>query len=274
VETVFNAANNPQLANQLVQEALATPVEPTSQAEVSELKPAPLPPDTTVKLTAGLFDLTGDIAMEAEIRELTGVDEEAVARITDMGKSLLAILQRGVVSIGGTKATQEMLDDLLVGDRELLLLAIRRATFGETIELEGPCPDCSVQQSFMVDLGEVEIKRLENPEDRVFTVEGKAGTFTVTLPSGHIQKKLVSSSDKTGPEMDTMVLKECVTSINDLPVLDIKQIRNLSVQDRRSLISEISKRSPGPQLSEIKKTCTACGSEVPLPLTVADVFRL
>lgn len=273
MDTVVSAADNPQLANELVNKALTTQV----SAGVPEVKPAPLPPEANIQLSAGLLDpITGEIAMDAEIRELNGVDEEAISRINDMGKSLLAILQRGVVSIGGKKATQEMLDDLLAGDRELLLVAIRNATFGNTIELSGPCPECNTSATFEVDLKEdVEIKRLEDPvNDRSFVVNGKTGPIKVNLPTGHAQKKLVQNSDKTVAELDTLLLRECVASIGGTPMVDVRQVLNMGIQDRRKVTSEIAERTPGPRLADIKKACPSCGQEVPLPLTVADTFRL
>lgn len=277
MEQVINAESNPQLANQLVNQAIATAAQAEASGGAQELKPAPLPPDTKVELLGGLFDpFTNTNETEAEIRELTGTDEEAIAKITDLGKSLLAILQRGVVSIGGTKATAEMLDDLLAGDRELLLLAIRKATFGSTVEVSGPCPHCNAEQDFEIDLNaDVTLKKLDDPvSDRQFIVTGKAGTFKVALPTGHAQKKLMLNAEKTTAELDTMLLRECVLAINEKPVIDVRQVLSLGIQDRRKLTTEIGERNPGPQLSEITKSCSSCGQEVPLPLTVADTFRL
>lgn len=267
-ETI-SASNNPALANKLVAEATSAQevAAPTPKVEV------PLPPDTLVTLPGGLTDPFEGTITTAEIRELTGSDEEIIARIGDPGKALLTILERATVKIGDKPADKETLDALLAGDREALLLAIRVATFGSTVKIAPVCPSCGEEQNFEIDLvKDVETKTLDE-SDRVFTVDCKVGKVTVGLPTGGAQKALVNATNKNAAELDTILLKNCVESINGMPVLNIQQIRDLGLKDRRDLIKAITDRNPGPQLSEIKKSCTSCESEVSLPLTLADLFR-
>jgi uncharacterized protein (DUF952 family) len=271
----FSAVENPAKANELIKQMMEEQVTVVGVPET--YTPAPLPPDSSVELAAGFMDFsTGEVYMDAEVRELNGVDEEAVARVTDSGKSLLTILQRGVVSVGDKKATVEILDQLLAGDRELLLVAIRKATFGNEVKLEGSCPECLAPgQVFTIDLEEdLTVKRLDDPSDRNFIVETKSGPVLVSLPTGRTQKKLLQNSDKTLPELDTLLLRDCISEINGLPVMDVKQVQALGIADRRKITSEIADRAPGPRLGDIKKMCSACEQEVPIPLTVADLFRL
>lgn len=273
---LVDAAVNPALAQKLANEAMKE----TKQVTVGvpeEVKPAPLPPDTSVELIAGYMDpVSGEVELQAEVRELNGVDEEALSRITDMGKVLLTTLERGTAKIGNERASKEKLDALLAGDRELLLVAIRKVTFGPEVKLEGACPLCGAEnQTFDVDLDkDVKVRRLDDPTDRSFTVSCKVGEVDVQLPNGKTQAKLVSASDKTQAELDTILLKDCIGAINGMPVWDIKQIQSLGIKDRREIIKQLSERNPGPLLSEITKSCGSCGQEVPLPLTLADLFRL
>lgn len=267
-ETI-SAANNPALANKLVSEALSEQevAAPAPKAEI------PLPPDTQVELPGGLLDPFEGITNTAEIRELTGADEELIAKIGDPGKALLTILERATVKIGDKKADKESLDALLAGDREAILLAIRIATFGSEVKVGPVCPKCGEDQTFDIDLkDDVEMKSLKE-DDRTFTLNCKVGKVVVNLPTGGAQKALVNATNKNAAELDTILLKSCIDSINGNPVVNIQQIRDLGLKDRRDIIKEITDRNPGPQLSEIKKTCKACDSEVSLPLTLADLFR-
>jgi 5,10-methenyltetrahydromethanopterin hydrogenase len=267
-ETI-SASNNPALANKLVSEALSE-TEVAGPAPKAEI---PLPPETQVELPGGLLDPFDGLVNTAEIRELTGADEEVIARIGDPGKSLLSILERATVKIGDKSADKETLDALLAGDREALLLAIRIATFGPSVKLGPVCPSCGEDQEFEIDLHkDVKVKSLKEG-DRTFTLDCKVGKVVVSLPTGGAQKALVNATNKNAAELDTILLKSCVESINGTPVLNIQQIKDLSLKDRRDLIKAITDRNPGPQLSEIKKTCKACDSEVSLPLTLADLFR-
>lgn len=275
MENVISAAENPALANKLAQDAMLL----AQQEElVRPAKPVlTAPPSGQVDLAAGLFSpFDQELTMVAEVRELNGADEEAISKVGDAAKGLMTVLQRATVSIGDKKATPELLDQLLSGDRELLLLEIRKATFGNEVSLVGPCPMCEApNQNFDIDLTkDVTVKKLDDPiSDRNFTVKCKVGDVSVSLPNGKTQKKLVNAGDKTSAELDTILLKDCIASINEMPVVDIKQILNLSVTDRRKILMEIAERNPGPELSEIKKTCAACSQEVTIPLSLADLFR-
>jgi len=267
-ETI-SASSDPTLANKLVNQALSEQ-EVVVAASKTEI---PSPPDTQVELPGGLFDPFDGLTTTVEIRELTGADEEQLAKILDAGKGLLAILEKATVKIGDKPADKETLDSLLAGDREMILLAIRIATFGPDVKVGPMCPNCGEAKTFEIDLEkDVEIKKL-NEEDREFTVTCKVGTVVLNLPTGTTQKALVNATNKNSAELDTILLKGCMASINGVPVMSVQQIRDLSIKDRRTLLEEISNRNPGPQLSEIKKTCSSCEQEVSLPLTLADLFR-
>jgi hypothetical protein len=274
MSTIINAAENPQLANQLLEDVNKL----VSQEVAGSIPEVVIPslPDTTVTLAAGLIDpFAGTVSTTAEVRELNGADEEAIAKLSDPGKALLAILERATVSIGEEPATKQLLGSLLAGDREALLLAIRKATFGSEVEVSTVCDKCPELKTFKIDLDkDVEVKKLDDPiRDRRFTVELKAGPAKVNLPTGDVQTQIINATDKNSAELDTMLLAACVTEIGDQPVLNANRIRTLGITDRRLLLDEIAKRNPGPQLSEIKKACGTCGQEVYLPLTLAELFR-
>jgi hypothetical protein len=212
----------------------------------------------------------------AEVKELTGADEEDIVRITETGKALMVILQKGTVSVGGKPADKDTLELLLAGDREALLLGIRCATFGTEIELtDVVCSRCPELQTMTIDLKkDVKTQVLEDRiNDRTFVLDLKVGKVKVTLPTGNTQNKLVNAPNKNNAELDTLLLSNCVLEINDVQILGQAPIRNLGIQDRRTILEEIAKRNPGPLLNEVKKACNTCGQEVELPLTLADLFR-
>ena len=59
------------------------------------------PSSTEVSLPGGFVSREGILAKYAEVRELNGADEEAIAKAGFLGKALQTILQKGLVSIGG-----------------------------------------------------------------------------------------------------------------------------------------------------------------------------
>lgn len=268
-ETI-SASANPDLANKLAAEAVSASEQEATRAPKMEIQS---PPDTQVELPGGLFDPFDGITTTVEIRELTGADEEAIAKVSDPGKALLLILEKATVMVGDKKADKETLDALLAGDREMILLAIRKATFGSDVTVMPTCFNCGEEQEITIDLDkDVEVKKL-NESDREFSLDCKIGKVVVNLPTGTTQKALVNATNKNSAELDTILLKGCIASINGMPVMSLDQVRNLSIKDRREILKAITDRNPGPQLSEITKKCKSCEQEVSLPLTLADLFR-
>lgn len=264
----ISAAVNPALANNLLNKAMA---EAPVQKEVNIISPS----DTEVTLPGGYITATGEVVTDAEVRELNGSDEEAIARASNVGKAILIILQRGVVRIGNQKADDKVLDQLLSGDRDMLILAIFKATFGKTSEQSVFCIGCGDIKSVTVDIDEdIKIKTLSDPiNDRVFTVKGKKNIFTVQLPTGVTQKEMILNSDKTAAELSTIMLENTVIKIDDSPVLSKLQVQNLGLVDRRKINEAINKRLAGPQFDAVKVTCPDCEGEVSVPVNFGTLFQ-
>ena len=261
-------SSDPNLISQLAQEGTKSP-----EPEIVTLTPS----NSDVILPAGFITKDGSVVKYAQVKELTGVDEELISKSGSVGKALNTILQRGVVSIGSEPATKEDLDSLLSGDREALLLGIRRVTFGDTAEYAVRCAQCSTELDVSVDLkDDVPVKSLDDPiQDRTFTyMSKKSGAIVVGLPTGHVQKKIIENFDKTNSELNTILLAGCIKSVNGEPSLGATTALTLGMIDRENIISELLSRNPGPRLGEVKTTCEACGEELPMALSLTDLFRL
>ena len=265
----ISAAANPAMANQLIQKMEEESL-PVLEPEIA------LPLDTMVELPGGFITDSGEVNRSAEVRELNGKDEEAIARATSMGKALLTILNRCVVKVGDKPATEDILDNLLAGDRDMLLLSILKVTFGANPKVATYCGGCQDYKEVLVDLNsDIKVKVLVNPiEDRVFTVKGKAGDIVVQLPTGRIQKDLINNPDRTGAELTTALLRGTVMSINNSPIFSDAQVQMLSVSDRRLIVSELNQRIPGPQFESLTAVCPDCEGEVSVPVTLDSLFRL
>jgi hypothetical protein len=234
------------------------------------------PSNTLVELPAGFVNSSGALVKYAEVRELNGADEEELAKAASPGLALNTALIRGVVSLGDEAPTKKDFDTLLAGDRDAILLAIRKLTFGQHLRFKLPCGGCNVETNVVVDLdNDVEIATLDNPiTGRSFSMETKKGTVVVNLPNGVTQKKIIESFDKSTPEIVTIILAGCIQSINDELSMGRSTALSLGIADREAIISEIATRSPGPRLGEVSKACEACGNELFIPLSLADLFRL
>lgn len=265
----IRATSNPKLANQILQDVLS---DAPQELEAAELTP---PFDNVVDLPAGLI-LDGQVITTAEVRELTGRDEEAILKAPNVGRALTTILSRGVVRIGELPAEEALLDKMFVGDRDMLLLGIYRATFGDTAELTGYNIETGDAMTVEVDLlKDIPVKKMVDPiNERIFTVKGAKNEFVVTLPTGATQKELFASADKSVSELTTTLLYNCILEINGKNVFSIDQIRNLGLKDRQLVNEEIVKRTPGPQFNEFKLPDPETGGEVVVPISIGTLFRL
>jgi hypothetical protein len=259
--------SNPQL---IAQAAKAFDAQPVVEVKTQ------IPSDSEVALPGGFINREGALVKYAEVKELNGADEEAIARAGSTGKALNVMLQRGLVNLGMETASKEDLEKLLSGDRDAILIGIRRATFGNTIDFEGACPTCSAEQTLTLDLTtDVPIKSLEDPvEDRMWVYNSKLGSVVVGLPTGLTQRRLLENSEKNSAELNTILLAGCVASIDGSPSLGAPSVLRLSWKDRDALVQEILDRNPGPRLGEVSKACQACGEQIPMPLTLAALFRI
>ena len=263
-----NVSNDPAVISEAVKELTAG-----DEVKITTLSPS----NSEVILPGGFIAKDGSVIKFAEVRELNGIDEEAISKAGSVGRALAAMLQRGVVSIGTSPADKNDIDSLLSGDRDALLLGIRRVTFGDTVDFEFPCPHCKTDLDVVVDLNEdIPVVELDDPlQGRTFTyVSKKHGAIVVGLPTGAVQKKLVENSDKTVSELNTILLAGCIKTINGSASLGASSALALGMVDREAIVAEIVKNNPGPRLGEVKTTCEACGEDIPMPLSLADLFRL
>jgi hypothetical protein len=234
------------------------------------------PPSGIVELPGGFLLDDGSIATTAEVRELTGLDEEAIAKASSVNSAMNVILKRGLVSIGDVPASKLKLDGMLIADRDAILLAIRNATFGNDVSYATYCSTCEGSVELTLNLEkDIKVVKLDDPvDDRVFSVDTKAGEAMITLPTLVTNKKLADVDGKSFAEFTTVLLAGCIVSINGDPSLGRETALSLNMKDRQVISEKLLEHSPGPRLSEVMKACGACGTELVLSLSLAELFRI
>lgn len=248
-----------------------------------------LPPDTLVRLPGGLIR-GGEVISQVEVRELTGEHEEALARAAraqpgSVVHFITTLLECGTVRFGteSPARTADLLKDALVGDRDAIVLGIRRATYGDEIEVEGwQCPECGESSDLTIPLADIPIHDLEHPDkDMQFDVPLRRGRVAeVRLANGADQAAVFATRDLSSAERDSILLGRCLLAIRDKD--DTRHVttgtagalaRKLSLPDRHSVLRQLTERQPGPKFGELKFTHQDCGKEVELLLGLADLFR-
>jgi hypothetical protein len=269
-DQTVSAASNPALVNNLAAQATSEQAQPVQPAEITS------PNDTLVTLPGGYVTAEGEVIKDVEVRELNGLDEEIIAKAPSMGRAFSAIISRATVRIGSTTATEEMLDKMLAGDRDAIMLGIYRATFGDKAELQGLCVPCGKYHSVEADVTkDLKTIPLGDPlGGRRFTVIGKGHEYTVNLPNGVAQKEIYNNTEKTGPELTTILLENVVTEIDGVPVFGKSQVKSIGMADRRLIGKELADRTFGPQFDPITVACPDCGEEMEVPINLGDLFRI
>lgn len=272
------AADNPELANQIINEVLSGGAPEAPQAAPAATEGLGIdrrdimPRDGFVQLPGGYVNQEGETLTEVEVVELTGVAEEALARPMGEGKRFTTILEHSVEKVGHMDPNHEILNRMLIGDRNAVLLGVRHVTYGP-VELENfTCPDCHQAVNMSVDLTkDVPVKALEG--DRNFTVDLSRGRVAeVSLPDGFSQTEVLNAEGKSEAELTSMILKDCVNSVDGIPMAGLDSVRNLSARDRRTLMKALDEHDFGPQLDKVVKPCPSCGEEISLPLTIGSLF--
>ena len=259
----LNVLTDAELINSIGKKAMEEPA-PTIETRA--------PSASDVTLLAGAI-VDGALCVDAEVRELNGADEEAIATAGSLGKSLATILRRGVVRIGNRPVTEDLLDSLLAGDRDYLMLAIRRITFGDELTTGVGCGSCGAVSNTSLKLSEdVPVRQFSG--EWSWESETKLGTVTLGYYNGLTQKRLMDNLDKSPAEISTILLAGSIQAVNGGPVIASDFARKLGMADREKLMLEILTRNPGPRLLEVKKACEACGEYLNIPLSLASLFRL
>lgn len=238
-------------------------------------------------LLLGGIVIKGVLRKDAVVKELTGGDEEYLARAqisTNPGRFVEALLEKGVENVGGVKPTADLLGSLLVGDRDLLVLEIRRTTYGRTIDLDMVCVQCGTQSQVRVDLDEdIPLKQMTlDPSAKFYDVDMRSGRkANVRLATGADQQaaiaKQVSSPDATQSEINSLMLSRVVMALDDYPLSNkgaLDAVRNMTAGDRRDIITFITENQPGPEYEKVSHACEVCQKVQVLGLSPAQLFPI
>lgn len=224
-------------------------------------------PDTSVKLLRGFEGYK-----DAVVREMTGADEEHLSAMEARStlaypEYVSALLKRTVTSIGTYDISKmpHIIDELIIGDRDLLFLAVVKATYGKIRTYHIACPHCKEDTDLSVDVDE-DFPVLGSEADadadiEVILRDGK--TYTFRHPNGSDSRE-INRKAKTSAEQNTMMISRCV--VNGPAGNAAGWARSLSISDRNKIVDAILEKKIGPKVGEVNDPCPSCGEQIVLPL--------
>ncbi|HEV2387314.1 MAG TPA: hypothetical protein VGS20_08670 [Candidatus Acidoferrales bacterium] len=212
----------------------------------------------------------------AVVRPATGREE---AFLVERGGSLLPatrateLLSRCVRRLGSRRATPEAVRSLGVGDREALMLHLRRLTFGDRISCTLRCPgdECDEPMDLELDVGELLLPPY--PHQRAIhqaTVEASEGSYRVRfrLPTG-ADLEAAAPLAGAGDAAVNLLLERCVGEVVEQS--SGRPVSALPPAVAQALPEKMAQLDPQAEIL-LDLTCPACGAAFIVPFDAADYF--
>ena len=220
-----------------------------------------------------------------EIKQMTAKEEDILTSRALLKKGIA--LDRIIESVIVNKGVNPQ--DLLIGDRNAIIVATRVSGYGQEYVTGVTCPNCSHSQKYAFDLNEGMVYHGEDVAD-LDVVDHGDGTFSTTLPrsgfevsfrllTGRDEKKLADLAEQTRKRkrpdrVITTQLASMIVAINgeSNPATISQAIEVLPSMDSRHLRAAYKIAAPNVDLSQHFE-CEECGHEetMEVPLT-ADFF--
>jgi len=220
-----------------------------------------------------------------EIRQMTAKEEDILTSRTLLKKGI--VLDRVLQNIIVDKQIDA--ENMLTGDRNAILVAMRISGYGAIYETMVSCPSCGEKQDHKFDLSEL-VPFHGDKGDDLDIVNNGDGTFNIVLPQTelNVRFRLLTGYDETAlansrqsdrkrkieEKNVTSQLNKILVSVNDNTSLEAKKflIENIPSVDSRHLRLAFSLICPNIDLTH-SFDCQECEfvQEMEVPLT-ADFF--
>lgn len=235
----------------------------------------------------------GTLHYEVSLYPMTGFEEDLL--LTDNKKvaghealnTVLANCLQRVGTIEFQPAThrtgaekqlaEKIVQGLLLGDRSFLLICLRWWSLKEayTYRFASACPACQEEATHVLDLRDLEVTLMPEPERR---------EYDVTLPRAQkvVRFRLLTVADerrlvrmlKTSKErLASLSLWLRITSLDGQSVTSPRDLQQWSTYDREALREEMDKVDGGVDVN-VTLTCPECGETRKAPLGVGANFFL
>jgi hypothetical protein len=231
----------------------------------------------TVTLPGGVW-LDGVRYQEAGLRPLAGADE---AFLVESGASLLpaqrvtALLMRCLTHLGPLNAISKgIIQSLTVGDREALLLHLRRLTLGDRMECVLSCPqaDCGEKMDLTLEVSDLLVPPYTHAQEwyeRPVAENGTSYQARFRLPTGADQEAAAPLAQDNPQAAADLMLRRCVEGVikdtDDKPTADWPAA---VLQQVPALMAELDAQAE----LLLNLTCPACGHAFSATFDTAAYF--
>lgn len=220
---------------------------------------------TRVTLPGGLTLDDGRCLSEAELRPLRGYEEDWLASHPGVPSVLATtqLLGSCLVSLGGVPGDCDLARRLLVGDRDFLMLQLRRITLGDQIGAVFVCPSCRAKMDVDLTIADVPVEcrpgTASTHQIELASADGRPRSVRFRLPTGADQEAILGLDSEAAVEE---LLRRCL--LDDAGA-------DLSEEEHASIANAMGERAPGLNL-ELDLTCPECGEAFLAPFDTSAFF--
>lgn len=229
-------------------------------------------------LLAGYVDKDGVTHKTFTLREMTGADEEFVNRAdikSNGAKVSTALLSRCVLSVGtltrksfnSPKEWENIFKEMYTGDRDIILLELRRISIGDTIEVSHTCPnpECKAKLKTEILIDELKINEFDGLREIPFELpkgyKDKKGVIhkqgIMRRPNGLDGELLTPLAKNNIAKAETLLLTR-ICKFSDGAYIDDSVMASLSIKDRNYLQSLLNDHQFGIDMT-VDIMCDHCG---------------
>jgi hypothetical protein len=215
---------------------------------------------------------------EAALRPLSGEDEAFLAE--ECGslppvRQTTVLLNRCLTRLGpASPVPADAAESLAAGDREALLLHLRRLTFGERMPcvLTCPAPDCGAKMDLDLRIGDLlQPAYPDAAELHEIAVPENGGSYRVRfrLPTGADLEAAADTAGNDLPAAAERLLKRCITEVKRRG--DDEPLTSTPPAVLRELPEAMARLDPQSEI-RLELACPECGRRFTTVLDAADFF--
>ena len=238
-------------------------------------------------LPGGYVDESGKVHDEVELAPLTGLDESMLANLDPQicaASVVTALLARCIKRIGSLHTVDaSLVSELLVADRDYLIVMLRRLTLGPKVDCVLQCsdPNCGKLMDLMFSVDELEFER-RPVEQRYVTInlrrdaegleaEGSVSSVEIRFPNGADQEDCAPLFLTDKEAAVTKLLSRCIRRIDDCLVVDSEKVAGLGQAKRLELEERLGQLAPDVEI-EIQASCLECQRSLDLGFDLLSFF--
>jgi hypothetical protein len=237
-----------------------------------------------LELPGGVLDSRGQCFKTVIVRQLTGRDEELLAdrRYKNAAQQVSEFLAQVLAEVPGLDkpVSKELVSEMLIGDRDYLLLRLRQICLGDQVEqvMRCPAPACGQKADVEFLISELPVRRVKTVQpvyefdlsEPLRKDDPRSGHVALRLPTGLDLEAILDCKDVNPAMANTKLFARVVKKLGREPLSEAAA-RELPMRARQEITAFLKTITPGPEL-KVEIQCPHCGVDMSYPFDLYGFF--